>query len=130
MAKVKQSVNSITDLKIATTEDSLAVRKNADIVVDARSNEIKLYRDGTPDELLQLALVELLRLRQPVLLNDERLPDAIVRLAESADAMLKSGLTRRAIVVLLHDSCKTVTRKQITEVLDALPTLKKNYVKA
>lgn len=58
------------------------------------------------------------------------LAEAIIRVADAGEKLLNSGLGQRAIVLLLQDSIgeKYINRSQITEVLDALPRLKR-YLK-
>jgi len=54
------------------------------------------------------------------------LANSIVSISDSAEKLLKSGLNRRAITVLIKDS-SGVTLSDITKVLDAMKDLKKNY---
>lgn len=54
------------------------------------------------------------------------LSEAIERISGAMKTLLKSGLNRRAIVVLLHDSTR-VSKRDIETVLNGLETLKKTY---
>lgn len=59
----------------------------------------------------------------------ELLASSIVKLSDAAEGLSKSGLTRHAIVVLIKNiRGVTVSRKDINEVLDALPKLKAVYI--
>lgn len=58
--------------------------------------------------------------------SKETLAAAIVTISEGVTALLKSGLNRKAIVILLAASTG-VTRQNINAVLDGLATLKKDY---
>jgi len=58
----------------------------------------------------------------------EILARAIVNLSEAAAKLLRSGLNRRAMLVLLKDS-SGVSHHDINLVLDALVDLRKNYCK-
>lgn len=56
----------------------------------------------------------------------EILADAIVRVSDGFDAAMKAGLTKHAICVLVK--AKTgIPSSTISEVLDALPQLRKTY---
>jgi hypothetical protein len=57
--------------------------------------------------------------------GDEVLPltQAIMQISGSLEALLKSGLNRRAIIVLLHDETG-VNKREITKIIDSLPKLK------
>jgi hypothetical protein len=57
----------------------------------------------------------------------EVLASAIVKISEAAQKMQASGLTRRALVLLIHDISK-VGIPAINDVLDALPILSRRYV--
>lgn len=48
------------------------------------------------------------------------------KVAEGFDAINESGLSRRAVVLLLHDATR-VGRKQIESILDAAPLLVERY---
>jgi hypothetical protein len=52
--------------------------------------------------------------------------EAILRLADAGEALLNSGLTRDAIVTLMHRQIGVtyISRSQIEYVLDAIPRLK------
>ena len=56
----------------------------------------------------------------------ESLASAIAKISDGFDALLKSGLNKRAIVLLLHDATR-LRRTDIQAVLDALPKLKEMY---
>lgn len=55
------------------------------------------------------------------------MPEAILRVADAGEKLLASGLTQRAIVLLIQDHIGStfITKTQITEVLRAIPQLKK-----
>lgn len=58
------------------------------------------------------------------------LAENIAKLSDGMAALLKSGLNKKAIVILLQDHLGgrgSISRAQITDVLDALPELKKAY---
>ncbi len=57
----------------------------------------------------------------------ELLATSIVKVSEAAQKMQASGLTRRAMALLIQDVCK-VGIPAINAVLDALPELSKRYV--
>ncbi len=61
----------------------------------------------------------------------ELIADSIIKVADAFEKINKSSLTRRAIVLLLHDTIGSakITKKQIELVLDNAPLLKKYYVK-
>lgn len=63
--------------------------------------------------------------------STELLAKSIVQVAEGAQKMLNAGLTKRAIIVLLHDGIGTskITKSQISLVLENIPRLKAWYVK-
>jgi hypothetical protein len=52
--------------------------------------------------------------------------EAILRVAEAGEKLLQSGLTKKAIIILLHNKIGTqyITKRQIEYVLDAIPELK------
>lgn len=54
------------------------------------------------------------------------LAGAIIGIEYAMKKLLKSGLNRRAIVVLVHDSCN-VGKPDIRAVLESLETLAKDY---
>lgn len=54
------------------------------------------------------------------------LSEAIDRISSALKTLLKSGLNRKAIIVLLHDYTK-VPRRDIESVLSGLEALKKTY---
>lgn len=60
----------------------------------------------------------------------ELVAEQIEKLADAADALLGSRLSRRAIVLLLQDriGSPAIGRTQINAVLDALPELRR-YIK-
>lgn len=55
------------------------------------------------------------------------MPEAILRVADAGEKLLASGLTQRAIVLLIQDHIGSIhiTKKQVTDVLRAIPQLKK-----
>jgi len=61
----------------------------------------------------------------------ELLAQSIIQVANGFEKALKSSLTQRAVLVLLHDGIGTskITRSQIRLVLEALPRLKAWYIK-
>ncbi len=61
----------------------------------------------------------------------ELLAQSIVQVAEGFEAVGKSPLTQRALIVLLHDGigASKITKGQIKLVLDNLPRLKGWYIK-
>ncbi len=61
----------------------------------------------------------------------ELLAQSIIQVAEGFEKVLKSPLSQRALIVLLHDGIGTgkVTKMQIRLVLEALPRLKAWYIK-
>ena len=63
--------------------------------------------------------------------STELLAASIVKVADGFDKLLKSHLTERAYMVLLHDMIGTanITKKQIQLVLKNLPRLKAWYIK-
>ena len=62
--------------------------------------------------------------------STEILADSIVRISDGFRELQASGLNRRGLVTLLHDSCRgNVSKKQITTVLENLPRLKGYYVR-
>lgn len=54
------------------------------------------------------------------------LATAIVKISEAADALKKSGLNQRAVVVLLADKTK-IAKGTIEDVLDGLADLRSDY---
>lgn len=58
--------------------------------------------------------------------NNETLAAAIIQISDAVSALLESGLNRKAIEVLLHDSTK-IPKRDIKLILDTLPKLKKMY---
>lgn len=54
------------------------------------------------------------------------LADAILGIEYAMKKLLKSGLNRHAIIVLVHDACN-VGKTDIRAVLDSLETLAKDY---
>lgn len=58
--------------------------------------------------------------------SKEILAEAIVKIGAAAEALAKSGINRRAIVVLLHWETK-VPMRDITSILDGLNRLKGWY---
>jgi len=64
--------------------------------------------------------------------STELLAKSVVQVAEASKKLLNSGLTKRAIIVLLHDGIgvSKINKKQIELVLDNLPRLKGWYIKS
>lgn len=62
------------------------------------------------------------------LLDPNTLAERLTAIQTSLQAVLDSGLNRRAIVTLLHDSTK-VSRGNIESVLDGLENIRKHYCK-
>lgn len=58
--------------------------------------------------------------------STEILAEAIVRIGESFDKLQKSGINRKAIIILIQAETK-LPRRDITTVLDALPRLRGWY---
>ncbi len=54
------------------------------------------------------------------------LSEAIERISDAMKTLLKSGLNRKAITVLLYD-CTKVPKRDIEAVLNGLEALKKTY---
>ena len=59
--------------------------------------------------------------------SDETVAEAIVKLSEGFAALTKTGLNRRAIILLLQD-ITGVPKRQIDAVLAAIPQLKTQYL--
>ena len=61
----------------------------------------------------------------------ELLAQSVIQVAEGFEKVLKSPLTQRGLIVLLHDGIgqAKITKSQIKLVLEALPRLKGWYVK-
>lgn len=57
----------------------------------------------------------------------EVLAESITKISEGFDTLLKQGLNRDAIVVLLHDAVKSVGKRDIIKVLNALTNLRRWY---
>jgi len=55
--------------------------------------------------------------------NIEIVAAQVLKLADASEKMLKSGLTMKALTVLLHDDTK-ISKRDIEKVLLALPRLK------
>jgi len=57
--------------------------------------------------------------------------EEIIKLSNGVEKLLSSGLNNRAILILLHDAIGStaINKKQIQSVLNALPQLKKLYIK-
>jgi methyl-accepting chemotaxis protein len=56
---------------------------------------------------------------------DEQLAASLEQISDAAEGLLKAGLTKRALVLLLDDLTSNAVGKQaIGEVLDALPRLR------
>lgn len=62
----------------------------------------------------------------------ELLAQSIIQVADGFNKVLKTPLTRRGLIVLLHDGigAAKITKAQISLVLDALPRLKGWYIKS
>jgi broad specificity phosphatase PhoE len=56
----------------------------------------------------------------------EPLADAIRKVSEGMQRLLRSGLNKNAVVVLLHDYCR-VGKRDIEKVLDSLGKLEAAY---
>lgn len=54
--------------------------------------------------------------------------NSINKIADSILAMNESGLTQRAIVLLLHDATG-VNKKEIVKILEAAPLLSERYIR-
>ena len=54
--------------------------------------------------------------------------NSIIKLADGLTAMNESGLTNRAIVLLLHDATG-VNKKEIVKILEAAPLLSERYIR-
>ena len=61
----------------------------------------------------------------------ELLASSIVRVADASEKLLNAGLTKKALIVLLHAQIGTqrIGKSQIELVLDNLPRLRGWYVK-
>lgn len=59
----------------------------------------------------------------------EIIAKAIIDIGDGVRKMQKSRLTRRAIIVLIHDSCNGVGKPAIKVVLDCLDDLENTYIK-
>jgi hypothetical protein len=55
------------------------------------------------------------------------LATAIRDISKAMNGLLKSGLNRRAITLLVWDACTAVPKTHVQAVLDALPDLEKRY---
>ena len=53
---------------------------------------------------------------------------AIIKIADGLEAMNNSGLTERAVVLLLHDATG-VNKREIVKILEAAPLLQERYVR-
>ena len=58
--------------------------------------------------------------------EEENLASTISKISDGFDALLKSGLNEKAVIILLQDATR-VRRRDIKAVLDALPRLKEMY---
>lgn len=61
-------------------------------------------------------------------IKKEILAESIVRIGQEIGALNKSGLNRRAIIILLADLTR-VKRDDIAAILDAIPELQARYCK-
>ena len=61
----------------------------------------------------------------------ELLAQSVIQVAEGFEKILKTPLTQRGLIVLLHDGIgqAKITKSQIKLVLEALPRLKGWYIK-
>jgi hypothetical protein len=59
----------------------------------------------------------------------QRFVDAIEKLSLEAQALNEAGLSRRALVVLLHDQTR-VAKRDINLILNALPQLAEHFLDA
>lgn len=62
---------------------------------------------------------------EPIKVN-ENLAKAIVKLSDSSNAILNSGLNERALITLLHDYT-SVSKRTIKKVLEGMTELRSNY---
>lgn len=58
--------------------------------------------------------------------ESDTLANAIRNISDGYETLKKSGLNKRAVVVLLNDSTG-IGKRDIERILDALPQLKKDY---
>lgn len=58
----------------------------------------------------------------------EVLAEAVVRIGEAYEALRRSGVNHRGVIVLLHDYTK-VSKRTIEDVLEGLADLRKVYCK-
>lgn len=58
----------------------------------------------------------------------EILAESIVKVSDGMKAVFDAGLTRRALVILIHDRLNGITRESIGAVLDTIPELKDHYL--
>lgn len=56
-----------------------------------------------------------------------QMPDIIRKVNDAVECLQTAGLNRRALVLLLHDTCR-VSKKDINALLDALPTLADRFL--
>lgn len=58
--------------------------------------------------------------------STEIIAEQIERIADAADALLDTGLTERALILLIQDKigATNIGKRQIQDVLDALPRLR------
>lgn len=61
-------------------------------------------------------------------INKELLAEAIIRLGQEVGNLNRSGLNRKAIIILLHHYTK-LSQTDIATVLDAIPQLQRAYCK-
>lgn len=68
----------------------------------------------------------------------EIIAEAIIKISDAFEKINKGNLSRRALLLLIHDNCGTAgyghkkakpTMKQIEEVLESVASLKKAYIK-
>lgn len=67
------------------------------------------------------------RIREAIVpLDEETLATAIRKISQALEHLLRSGLTARAVIALLHDDTK-VSKTIITTVLESLGQLERRY---
>ena len=58
--------------------------------------------------------------------NGDNLAEAIVKMGNAAELLLRNGLNKRAIIILLQATTK-IPQRDIKAILEALPMLEKLY---
>ena len=59
--------------------------------------------------------------------EEETLVEAIRSVSRGVESLRKSGLNRRAIIVLIHDATRNIGMREIGIILDTLPELADRY---